>query len=413
MKILVSSGLGRLHLDKVASLLKINTNFNVTFMTGAIPNKLIASIFLGIFGKLIYGRKNIHKRINLRIPKGFKREEVISLYIPDIVLFIGLVLNKLHLVSINKVYSTAYFLFGFLSSFRIKQFDVIYIRAGAGSKIIKRAKKLGKYVIVDHSAEHPNDIYDSLLQSKDKHALLGFQQRKNLWKMVVNDIIESDIVVVNGQQVIDSLIKNGIPKEKIFLNHLPIDLEKIPCKVSYKLTNRINIGYSGMFIPRKGCDILLSVIENLSHKYKKITLHIYGMVEPHYYKNNLFIKLKQSKNLVEHGHLDQENLFKCLKEMDIYTFFSHSEGSAQSVKEAMAIGLPVICTESTGAPIQNNVNGIISKADLNSCCTSVIFLLENEKQRLRLGSSARSEILHYHNNSKFTSILQTLINKQY
>ena len=50
MKILVSSGLGRLHLDKVASLLKINTNFNVTFITGAIPNKLIASFFFGIFG---------------------------------------------------------------------------------------------------------------------------------------------------------------------------------------------------------------------------------------------------------------------------------------------------------------------------------------------------------------------------
>jgi len=413
MKILVSSGLGRLHLDKVASLLKINTNFNVTFMTGAIPNKLIASIFFSIFGKLIYGRKNIHKRINLRIPKGFKREEVISLYIPDIVLFIGLVLNKLHLVSINKVYSTAYFLFGFLSSFRIKQFDAIYIRAGAGSKIIKRAKKLGKYVIVDHSAEHPNDIYNSLLQSKDKHALLGFQRRKNLWKMVVNDIIESDIVVVNAQQVMDSLIKNGISKEKIFLNHLPLDLEKIPRKVSYKLTNQINVAYSGSFSSWKGGDILLSVIENLSHTYKNITLNIYGTVEPHYYKNDLFIKLKQSKNLVEHGHLDQVNLFKCLKEMDIYTFLSHSEGSAQSVKEAMAIGLPVICTESTGAPIQNNVNGIISKADLNSCCTSLIFLLENEKQRLRLGSSAHSEISDNHTNSKFTSILQKLINKQY
>jgi len=413
MKILVSSGLGRLHLDKVASLLKINTNFNVTFITGAIPNKLIASIFFSIFGKLIYGRKDIAKRINLRIPKGFKREEVISLYIPDIVLFIGLVLNKLHLVSINRVYSTAYFLFGFLSSFRIKQFDVIYIRAGAGSRVIKRAKKLGKHVIVDYSSAHPNDIHNSLVQSKSKNALIAFQQRKNLWKMAINDVIESDIVVVNSQYVMNSLIKNGIPKEKIFLNHLPVDVEKIPCKVLYTLTNQINIAYSGRFISWKGCDTLLNVIENLSHTYKNITLNIYGFVESHYYKNDLFIKLKQSERLVEHGLLDQEHLFRRLKEMDIYTFLSHSEGSAQSVKEAMAIGLPVICTESTGAPIQNNVNGIICKNDLKSCCSSIIFLLENENQRFNLGSSARSEILHYHNNSKFTSLLQNLINKQY
>ena len=127
-------------------------------------------------------------------------------------LFIGLVLNKLHLVSVNRVYSTAYFLFGFLSSFRIKQFDAIYIRAGAGSRVIKRAKKLGKQVIVDYSSAHPNDIYNSLVQSKSKNALDMFQRRKNLWKMAINDVIESDIVVVNSLYVMNSLIKNGIPK---------------------------------------------------------------------------------------------------------------------------------------------------------------------------------------------------------
>ena len=413
MKILVSSGLGRLHLDKVASLIKINTNFNVTFITGAIPNKLMASVFFNIFGKFIYGRKNIAKRLNLRIPKGFKREEVVSLYIPDIALFIGLVLNKLHLVSVNRAYSTAYFLFGFLSSFRIKRFDVIYIRAGAGSKLISRAKKFGKQVIVDYSSAHPNDIHKSLVQSKSKNALNMFDQRKNLWKMAINDVIESDIVVVNSQYVMNSLIKYGIPKNKIFINNLPINVEKIPCKILYKLTNQINIAYSGRFVPWKGCDTLLSVIEDLSHTYKNITLNIYGAIDSHYYKNDLFIKLKQSNHLVEHGIFDQEHLFRSLREMDVYTFFSHSEGSAQSVKEAMAIGLPVICTESSGAPIQNNVNGIICKNDLKSCYSSTVFLLENENLRLRLGSSARSEILHYHNNSKFTSILKNLINKQY
>ena len=150
---------------------------------------------------------------------------------------------------------------------------------------------------------------------------------------------------------------------------------------------------------------MLNVIENLSNTYKNITLNIFGTVEPHYRKNDLFIKLKQSKHLAEHGLLDQEHLFRRLKEMDIYTFLSHSEGSAQSVKEAMAIGLPVVCTEATGAPIQNNVNGIICKNDLKSCCSSIIFLLENENQRFNLGSSARSEILHYHNNFKYSFII--------
>ena len=73
----------------------------------------------------------------------------------------------------------------------------------------------------------------------------------------------------------------------------------------------------------KGCDTLLNVIENLSHTYKNITLNIYGFVESHYYKNDLFIKLKQSERLVEHGLLDQVTSFQT-PERNGYLYFSFS-----------------------------------------------------------------------------------------
>ena len=55
MKILVSSGLGRLHFNKISSLLKKYTNNNVTFITGSIPNRFLVKILFYSIGKFVYG----------------------------------------------------------------------------------------------------------------------------------------------------------------------------------------------------------------------------------------------------------------------------------------------------------------------------------------------------------------------
>ena len=124
MNILVSSGLGRLHLDKVASILKLHTSEEITFITGAIPNKKLAIIFFKIFGKFIYERNNIAGRLHLRIPFGMERKNVRSLYLPDFLLFFGLLLSKTKIISVDTVYSSSYFLFGFF--IRLLIFSIIF-----------------------------------------------------------------------------------------------------------------------------------------------------------------------------------------------------------------------------------------------------------------------------------------------
>jgi len=409
MKILVSSGLGRLHLGKVSSILKEYTDNSIVFMTGSIPNKFIAGIIFFIVGRLIYSYKPSIKRIDSRIPKGFKREDIISLHAPDLALFIFLLLSKVHLCSVDKAYSISYYLFGLLSSVKIKDFDLLYIRAGAGSRIINKAKKLNKLVIVDYSSAHPSDIYKSLKQSKSMSAIKTFEQRKTLWKMSILDVVNSDLVVVNSLYVKQSLVDNGIPKDKIFINNLPININNIPCKASYDFSSEIHIAYSGRFISWKGCDTLLDVIDELSKVYSNIKLNIYGIVESHYFNNETFIRLKKSNHIVEHGLVSQERLFKNLTNSDIYIFLSYSEGSAQSVKEAMAIGMPVICSKSTGAPVVHNKNGLICDIDKKSCYKATSCLIDNIGKRIEIGRSARLEIETNHSNLRFVSVFTKML----
>ena len=184
MKILVSSGLGRLYFNKIASLLKKYKNNNVIFVTGSIPNRFLVKILFYSIGKFVYGNRPSIDNISKRIPEGFTKKEVISLHIPDLILLILLFLSKFKLCNDDKAYSISYYIFGLISSFYVKNFDVLYVRAGAGSKVIDYAKKLNKIVIVEYSSAHPNDILNSLKKSKSISALKTFYQRKRLWNNI-------------------------------------------------------------------------------------------------------------------------------------------------------------------------------------------------------------------------------------
>jgi len=413
MKILVSSGLGRLYFNKIASLLKKYTNNNVTFITGSIPNRFLVKILFNSIGKFVYGNRPSIENISKRIPEGFKKKEVVSLHIPDLILLILLFLSKLKLCNVDKAYSISYYIFGLISSFYIKNFDLLYIRAGAGSKVIDYCKMLNKTVIVEYSSAHPNDILNSLKKSKSISALKTFNQRKRLWSMAIEDVLKSDYVVVNSSYVKDSLVRNGILENKIFINNMPINLESLPNKKNYNFSDKINIVYSGRFISWKGCDILLNTIDELSKIYSNIKLNIFGSIEPEYYKNNLFKNLKNKNFIIEHGIVSQEILFKKLIEMDIYVFLSYSEGSAQSVKEAMAVGLPVICSKDSGAPIIHNKNGIICDVDAKACSEAISNLIKSGDDRVRLGVSASEEIKNNHNNKSFIKVFEKIMSHKY
>ncbi|MBD1152600.1 glycosyltransferase family 4 protein [Pelagibacterales bacterium SAG-MED22] len=411
MKILVSSGLGRLHFNKIASLLKRYSNNNVTFITGSIPNRFLVKIIFNTIGKFVYGYRPSIERISKRIPEGFIKKEVVSLHIPDLILFFLLFLSKLKMCSVNKAYSISYYIFGLISSFYIKKFDLLYVRAGAGSKVIDYAKKLNKTIIVDYSSAHPNDILNSLKQSKSISALNIFNQRKRLWSMAIEDVLKSDYIVVNSSYVKDSLVRNGILENKIFINNMPINLKLIPNKKNYNFSDKINIVYSGRFISWKGCDTLLKAIDELSKVHKNIKLNIFGSIESDYYQNNIFKSLKKKNLLIEHGVISQKSLFEKLTEMDIYVFLSYSEGSAQSVKEAMAAGLPVICSKDSGAPIIHKKNGLICDVNTEACCNAISSLINSLNDRSKLGISAREEIKNNHNEKNFINTFEKIISE--
>ena len=85
-----------------------------------------------------------------------------------------------------------------------------------------------------------------------------------------------------------------------------------------------------------------------------------------------------------------------LQNSDIFVFPSYMEGSAKSVYEAMASGLPVITTDNAGTITHDRQTGLIIKAgDVATLRERMILLKVNPVLRYELGVEAQSKVSAY------------------
>ena len=92
-----------------------------------------------------------------------------------------------------------------------------------------------------------------------------------------------------------------------------------------------------------------------------------------------------------------------VKNAAMYVSFSDYEGISNSMLEAMAIGLPSICTDcpagGAGMVIQDKVNGIlVPVGDINAMSSSMEFFINNPDIAKKMGAEASKVRDTYHVN---------------
>ncbi len=182
------------------------------------------------------------------------------------------------------------------------------------------------------------------------------------------------------------IISTGIDLD-IFVNKR----NSLDIRIKYKIPpNTILIGSTGRIVWQKGYDQLISLLNNFHFSQKQIHFIIAGdgSLKNHYIK-----AIKES------GISDQISFVGNIKDvpefllaLDIYIQPSITEGFPLSVLEAMAAGLPVICSDAGGLKemIQNLENGIIYKSqNINDLYENLCLVLSMTSDRLgRLSKNA-------------------------
>lgn len=268
---------------------------------------------------------------------------------------------------------------------------VFHVRSGAGQGgAIKLAKKMGMKVLVDHSALHPEQSEINLkADCKRWESQTSIAPHSGVWRNVLADCAEADILMVNANHIRDSFVERGYDYEKIRVVYLGVrdDFRDVTIKrlESGRKNEVPKILYTGNFSILKGAEYLLEAVRILDAQGIKVHCDIVGAVSI----PKAMLDKYRGLPTTFHGPVPQDDLKHFLGDADIYLFPSLADGCAQSGMEALTAGLPVIATYQSGLPIIDGETGcVVPMKDARAIANKIEWIVMHPEEGRRLAENA-------------------------
>lgn len=208
----------------------------------------------------------------------------------------------------------------------------------------------------------------------------------------------ADGIRVMSSGIKKKLVKRGIAENKIRVIPTPVDLEKFE-KFDENKVRKLKERYAGRKIiinvgrkdPSKDYKTLYQAIKLVYDNYKNLAFWQAGN------QDNLAGEIKADENLTltSVGKIGQEELTNYYHASDIYVSSSKHESFGKVLVEAMAAGLPVVATATTGSQeiVKDGVNGFLAPiGDSAALVKKILCLLDNPEMAREMGQAGRKMV---------------------
>jgi colanic acid/amylovoran biosynthesis glycosyltransferase len=177
----------------------------------------------------------------------------------------------------------------------------------------------------------------------------------------------------------------GCPAEKIRVLYGGVDLNLFPYR-GPNLQGSQNIVSIGRLVEKKGHHVLMQAFKKIKSKFPKATLTIIGGGELEGYIKSLAAQLNLGTSFRLLSRVPKSQVPELMAQADIFCAPSLTaangdvEGIPNTIKEAMATGIPVLATNHAGIPeiITNNQDGVLVREnDVDHLAQALEFMLLN------------------------------------
>jgi glycosyltransferase involved in cell wall biosynthesis len=286
------------------------------------------------------------------------------------------------------------------------EYDVVNIHAPFGfwygAQRRRRGSEAGPpYVMTMHGLEERRNY--AMGKEAEKGRADYFRWKNRVWQQVYHmrtyqwSFTTADqCIVTNREALLFLQLRYNLPPDRVWFVPNGVGPEFFHVR-SFSAGMATKILFVGTWIDHKGIYYLAEAFEKLLRVMPEVRLTIAGCLEPEENVRRCFAKATQ-------GALDvwpfvaRAEISSLYAEHEIFVLPSLMEGMPLVLLEAMASGMPVVTSESSGMTdlVEDSHDGLfVIPGDTDSLTAALVRLCRDPELRLRLGNAAQEKMKRY------------------
>ncbi|HEX4773173.1 MAG TPA: glycosyltransferase family 4 protein [Bryobacteraceae bacterium] len=273
---------------------------------------------------------------------------------------------------------------------KLPQADIFQGTTGQCLESLKRAKAQGAFAVLDSITTHVDDFW---AHQQVEYAFFGMAaELSRRSRYVANAEYQlADSIRVMSEHAKNTFVQRGIGENKVFVAKPPLAVAPFP--VADFRSEQFRVSYIGLLTPTKGFHYLVQAFRNLPVPDAELVLWSAPGHRPvaRYMREQMESDPRIRMNPIS----VRQNYKSVYGGSYVVVHPSLADGYAYVVMEAMASGLPVIVTSSTGSAqlIRDGENGYVVPArDPDAIRERLLYLAEHPAVLRRMGAAARQTI---------------------
>lgn len=220
-------------------------------------------------------------------------------------------------------------IYDYILAIYMRKCDVFIGQVPMHIKSCQHAKRQSALIIMESGLSHINE-YNNYLKEYgiSNRDIVGSHRYHTCYQI-------SDYITVASDFVKSGFVKNGISPLKLFVNPYGVDIRYFkPTTLSQNPYDAVVVG---QWCKRKGADLVTEVAKKLNLKI----LHVGNVIDVDFPDDNRFTHVDS---------VPESNLINYYKQAKIFLFPSYEDGFGLVLIQALACGLPIVCSKNTGGP---------------------------------------------------------------
>lgn len=266
--------------------------------------------------------------------------------------------------------------------------NIVVAWSGSAERTLRRGRQTGASTIVERCSSHIRNQREVLEKEYARHGENPDIPSKRAVEQEEREYALADRIAVPSSFVERTFVDQGIPSEKLL--RIPYGVDPEEFEPVWKKDDVFRVVFAGALSVRKGTKYLLEAFASLDLSEAELLLlgKLRKEAEPW---------LSRCQGQIRHlGHVPGKELHRWYSQGSVFVLPSVEEGMAYVQLQAMACGLPLICTPHTGGEdlIREGREGfVVPIRDVEALKERIAWCYEHRDETRRMGWRARQRVL--------------------